>query len=164
MSRDLIQALKANPNIMAKCPCEHTFRLKDAVMFYIDGPIPKDVQEKIAARKAETAQIRKQVAQDRKALRERSERATVSANLGKVLEKVAPAVKGFGFDPRDCRPLFEPIDYAIFKGLSARNGQVDSLLFVDIKAGGGGLNEHQRQIKAAVESGKVEWDSYRGEL
>ena len=164
MPRTLIEELKANPDLVAECPGGHTFRLKDAVMFSVGGPVPKDVQKMITALKADIAQRRKKVAEDRKALKGRVERATVSANLGRVLEKVAPAVKGFGFDPGDCRSLFEPIDYIVFQGLSAGNGQVDSLVFTDIKAGGAGLNDHQRQIKTAVEAGKVELDIYRGEL
>jgi len=164
MPRTLIEELKSNPDIVAECPCGHSFRLKNATMFYVDGPIPKDAQKTIETRKADIAKLLKRVAKERQALKARAEKATVFANLGRVLEKVAPAVKGFGYDPRDCRALFEPVDYIVFRGLSARNGQVDALIFADVKTGAGGLNQHQKQIKAAVENGKVAWDSFGGVL
>ncbi len=66
---------------------------------------------------------------------------------------------GFGYSPRDCWGLFEPIDYVVFNGLS-QHKEVDSLTFLDVKTGGAGLNTHQRQIRAAVQAGKVEWEEY----
>ena len=80
-------------------------------------------------------------------------------NVGKILERVAPVCDGFGSVPRDCRPLFDPIDYVVFNGLSA-HGEVKSITFLDVKTGGGALNRRQRQIRAVVEAGKVEWQEY----
>ena len=66
---------------------------------------------------------------------------------------------------RDCRALFDPIDYIAFNGLS-RNGAVESITFIDVKTGGGSLNSRQRQVQAVVEAGKVRWQEYvlKGEL
>ena len=80
----------------------------------------------------------------------------IDVNVGKILERVAPVCDGFGSAPRDCRPLFDPIDYVVFNGLSLHD-EVKSITFLDVKMGGSGLTPRQRQIRAAVEAGKVEW-------
>lgn len=73
-------------------------------------------------------------------------------------------MSGFDMDCRDLRPLFVPIDYVAVNGLAAGNGRVDSILFFDVKTGGAQLTPTQRQIRDAVERGKVHWATYRGEL
>lgn len=163
MKRDLIKELKSDTNIFGECPeCGESFPLRKAIMFYVDGPIPEEGKRVITEKENELKKLRKEVWEKRKKLKERSEKATVSVNLGKILEKVAPAIKGFKFDPRDCRTLFEPIDYLVFNRLTSQKGVIDSLYFLDIKTGGASLNERQRQIMKAVKEGKVEWDQYRG--
>jgi len=163
MKRDLIKDLKSNPNIYAECPeCGKAFPLRKAIMFYVDSPIPKEVQVIVNERHTAIVERRKELSKQRRKLKERVEKATVPVNIGKMIEKVAPAMKEFDFDRRDCRTLFEPIDYLVFNGLA--KGNLDSIYFVDIKTGRARLNEHQRQIKDAVESGKVEWDCYGGRI
>ncbi|MGQ9665454.1 MAG: Holliday junction resolvase-like protein [bacterium] len=164
MKRDLIKELKANHNLFAECPDGHIFPLHRAIMFYVDGPIPPEVQKILQDKELELAQRKRGVIQRRKKLKERSEIATKSIGIGKIVEKIAPAMKGFKYDRRDCRALFEPIDYIVFNGLTRNNGGIESLYFIDIKTGNAGLNLHQKQIRDAVKSGRVEWDTFRDAL
>ncbi len=165
MKRHLIKELTADANLFAECPdCGESFSLRKAIMFYVDGPIPEEAKKLIVDIKKEIDERRKDLADQRKKLSERAEKATIAVNVGKILEKIAPAIKGFKFNTRDCRALFEPIDYLIFNGLTKRNGLIDSIYFIDIKTGNASLNRHQRQIRDAVNDGKVEWDQYRGVL
>jgi predicted Holliday junction resolvase-like endonuclease len=48
----------------------------------------------------------------------------------------------------------EPIDYVVFRGLSAHR-RIDSMVFVDVKTGHGRLTRVQSQVKNLVECGKV---------
>jgi predicted Holliday junction resolvase-like endonuclease len=165
MNRDLIKELKSNPDIYAECPsCGESFRLNKAIMFYVDGPIPEEAKKLITKKEKQFSERKNALIDKRRKLKQRAEKATVAVNIGKILEKVAPAIKGFQYDPRDCRALFEPIDYLVFNGLSTKNGNIDSMFFVDIKTGQAGLNYHQRQIRDVVKSGRVLWDSYGGRL
>jgi predicted Holliday junction resolvase-like endonuclease len=84
----------------------------------------------------------------------------IDVNVGKVLEKIAPALPGFGFNCHDCRPLFEPVDYIVFEGLT-KKGMVESIQIIDIKTGQAGLNPHQQQIKNAIDERRVEWNTYQ---
>lgn len=157
--RDTIRELQADQRIYGHCcHCEVAFPMRRALLFYADEAPPEKVVKIRKAKEEEIMERRQELGESRKRARE-SERRAIDVNLGKVLEKIAPVFQGFGYSRRDCRALFEPIDYVVFKGLS-RSGEVDALAFVDIKTGGGGLNTHQRQIRDAVGSGKVAWETY----
>lgn len=164
MKNNLIEQLKSEKDLYAECPDGDVFPLHKAVMFYVDGPIPENIKKIIDEKKKELKEKRLELKNKKKKLQERSEVATRTTNLGKILEKVAPALKGFEFDRKDCRALFEPIDYIVFNGLSTKDGDIDSIFFIDIKTGGSRLNEHQKQVKNAIEKGKIDFDTYGGKL
>jgi predicted Holliday junction resolvase-like endonuclease len=90
-----------------------------------------------------------------------SEVGAKAVNIGFILERLAPAMKGFRFSRNDCRSLFDPIDYVIFEGLDAK-GVVSRIIFADIKTGGSRLKSVQREIRSAVESGKWKWKRMKG--
>lgn len=157
---DTIPQLQADRGIYGRCPhCDEDFPLKQAVLFYANEPMPAVVQDRLAARRADLCQRTAGLQARRRRAHTGATQQAIDVNLGKILEKVAPVCEGFGCVPRDCRPLFDPIDYIVFNGLS-RDGTVDSITFIDVKTGGGGLNQHQRQVRAAVEASKVEWQEY----
>ncbi len=83
-------------------------------------------------------------------------RATLS---GQVLEKLAPHFPDFPYDPTDVRFLGTPVDYVVFDGLGA--GEVDAIVFLEVKSGGSGLTSRERRVREAVEAGAVRWDVYR---
>jgi predicted Holliday junction resolvase-like endonuclease len=123
---DTIAQLQAAARIYGRCPtCDEDFPLGRAILFHADAPLPGAARERLEAR-------RRDLQARASALRERRRRARVGAmqkaidvNVGKILERVAPVCDGFGSVPRDCRPLFDPIDYVVFNGLSL-HGEVKS--------------------------------------
>jgi len=102
----------------------------------------------------------KRLREKRKQAKERATRATTSVNVGKVIEKIVPALPCFKYNPQDCRGLFDPIDFIHFDGLS-KNGEVNFIRIIDLKTGRAGLNTHQIQIKDAIERKRVEWEVYQ---
>ena len=84
----------------------------------------------------------------------RSEVAAKSVNIGKVVEKIAPSLPGFPVRSSDCRSLFEPIDYLVFRGLSVA-GVVEAIDFVDVKSGAARLTQQQRAIRSLVAGDRV---------
>jgi len=165
MKHDTIAELQADRRILAECPDSgETFALAGAVMFYVGDPIPAKARKVLDEWEAGLEERRRDLRDAGRKLKERSETATVSVNIGKILEKIAPAMEGFDMDCRDLRPLFEPIDYVAFNGLASGNGRVESILFFDVKTGGAQLTPAQRQIRDAVERGRVHWASYKGKL
>jgi predicted Holliday junction resolvase-like endonuclease len=83
-------------------------------------------------------------------------RATLS---GQVLEKLAPHFPEFPYDPTDLRFIGTPVDYIVFDGLGA--GDVQGIVFLEVKSGGSTLTTRERRVRDAVEAGAVRWDVYR---
>jgi len=143
--QDVLDKLTSDKKLYGECPsCGETFPLFKAVEQWKRKII--EAQNDLTKRKQQT--------------RQRSKRGVIDVNVGKVLEKIAPALPGFRFDCHDCRPLFEPVDYIIFEGLT-KKGMVESIQIIDIKTGQSGLNPHQQQIKNAVDEKRVEWNTYQ---
>jgi len=82
-----------------------------------------------------------------------------AAVAGRVFERVAPYLPGFGFNPKDARFVGDPVDFVIFDGLS--EGDVRNVVFVEVKTGAGELNGNERRVKAAISERRVEWSLFR---
>ncbi|HWP02027.1 MAG TPA: Holliday junction resolvase-like protein [Gemmatimonadaceae bacterium] len=157
-ARQLIETLERG-RVFCECPsCGDTLRLADAGLFYLDDFTP-EAEELYREKLQEIAERRRELRQQRRRIPQRSERGATAVNIGFILERLAPAMKSFAFDRNDCRSLFDPIDYVIFDGLS-RRGAVERIVFTDIKTGNARLADRQREIRALVERGRVEFDTY----
>jgi predicted Holliday junction resolvase-like endonuclease len=77
-----------------------------------------------------------------------------SVLLGSLFERLAPFLQRFQHDPRDVRPLFNPVDYVCFDGLTA-NRRVERITFVEVKSGTSTVSPTQRSIADAIRDGRV---------
>ncbi len=154
----IIKALE-DGGVMAECPCcGEPMRLRDAGLFFLDD-FTEDAADLYQELKSEQRQRRKELRARRKSIPLDSEVRTTAVNIGNILERLCPALDGFRFQKNDCRSLFDPIDYVIFEGLSEKD-KVSRIIFSEIKTGRARLSAKQRQIRDAVEAGKVEFDTY----
>ncbi|MET4425767.1 Holliday junction resolvase-like protein [Bradyrhizobium sp. RT3a] len=128
-------------------------RLSDATLFALDQKPPQEALQAIGFIREEIRKRRAELAKKER-MTIRAQRTAQAVNIGKIVEKILPSFPSFSYSTGDCRALFEPIDYLIFSGLSAR-AQIEALLFVDVKSGRARLNEAQRKIKERVESDAV---------
>ena len=94
-----------------------------------------------------------------RAIRRDAVRRSLAVTGGKVHEQLVPHLPGFAFDPRDARFLGAPVDYVVFDGLAG--GRVEQVVFLEVKTGGGALSSRERQIREAVEAGRVVWVEWR---
>lgn len=95
---------------------------------------------------------------EREARRDSVERSR-STLSGQVLEKLAPHFPDFPYDPTDLRFIGTPVDYLVFDGLG--EGDVQEIIFLEVKSGRSGLTTRERRVRDAVEAGAVRWDVYR---
>jgi len=157
--QDALAVLKSIRNLIAECPnCQEEFPLRRALLFYADAPIPGEVEELRRQRELDLRQQEQDLKKRRKRASVGAEETSVSVQLGFSLETIAPVLKGFGFNPRDCRPLGDPIDYLVFDGLT-EGSLPERVCFVEVKTGEARLNAHQRSAEEAVQSGKVRWEA-----
>ncbi|NLD46225.1 MAG: hypothetical protein GX660_03360 [Clostridiaceae bacterium] len=143
--------------IMCPC-CDEKIRLKDAGLFFLDE-FTDEAKVAYDEEMAKLKELEKDLRNRKKQIPEKSQIVTKSVNIGFILERLAPCLKGFCFDRNDCRSLFDPIDYIIFEGLR-NSGKVSRLIFTDIKTGNAQLKKNQREIKNLVENKKVDLNIY----
>ena len=79
--------------------------------------------------------------------------------VGQVHEQLLPILPGFPFSPKDVRFLGSPVDLVVFDGLDA--GQLQRIVFLEVKTGGAGLSARERQLRDVVRAGKVSWQEMR---
>ncbi len=82
-----------------------------------------------------------------------------SSLSGQFLEKIAPHLPEFAYDPTELRFIGTPIDYVVFRGLST--GRVEEVVFLEVKSGKSNLSSKQRGVRDAIEAGAVRWDVYK---
>ena len=75
-------------------------------------------------------------------------------------EQIAPYLPGFPCNPAEVRFVGKPVDYIGFEG-AAFGEEIKEILFIEVKTGQSQLSERERQIKNAVESGRVRYVEYR---
>lgn len=80
---------------------------------------------------------------------------------GMVHEQLLPILPDFPFNPKDARFLGSPVDLVIFDGLDA--GQLQRIVFLEVKTGGAGLTARERQLRDVVRAGKVSWQEMRAQ-
>lgn len=78
---------------------------------------------------------------------------------GRLSELWAPYEAGFPGAPDDAHFLGAPIDFVVFEGLS--EGEVEDIVFVEVKSGAGKLTKRERAIRDAVAGGRVSWLEFR---
>lgn len=152
----VLSDLRRQRGIFASCPnCEAEFRLTNAVLFdATQPPLPQPAVEYLSRRQEELNDMRNELRAKKLAAMTRPRISAKAINIGKVVEKIAPSLPGFPVTSSDCRSLLEPIDYVVFRGLTAKRS-VESIIFVDVKTGRGRLSDVQSQVKNLVECGKV---------
>lgn len=79
---------------------------------------------------------------------------------GQVVEQVAPFLPNFPCSPSDARFIGKPVDFVAFPGLS-ENDTVKEVLLIEVKTGQSTLNNREKEIKKAVNEGRVRYIEYR---
>lgn len=94
---EIIRILKSDKNLYGECPsCEESFQLAKVEFFYGDRFTPRAkerVQEWMEAFKKRAEEMKER---QRKA-KERATTAALSVNVGKVIEKIVPALPCFKY-------------------------------------------------------------------
>ena len=82
-----------------------------------------------------------------------------AAVAGKVFERLAPYLPGFGYNPRDVRFVGDPVDFIVFDGLS--EDQCHRIVFVEVKTGASSLSSRERKVRDAIKAKRIEWQELR---
>lgn len=78
---------------------------------------------------------------------------------GQVAEQMAPYLPDFPCDPGDARFVGKPVDFVCFSGASS--GEIDEIIFVEVKTGASALSKTEKSLREAIVAGRVRWVEYR---
>jgi len=149
----LIRELNSS-DLFAECSnCGKEFKLADAILFDGRGAFP-EIAEDRRREMLEKLKLQMEELKKRKISADvGAEQKAIEVGIGKIIEKIVPAYMKFKIPLCDCRPLFEPIDFLVFNGMSKM--KVDSVTFLEIKTGIAGLNRHERMVRDAINDKKL---------
>ncbi len=93
------------------------------------------------------------------ALREDAVKRSRAVLTGQFSEQLAPFLPGFRWRPTEVRFIGKPVDFIVFKGLD--EGNVEEIVFVEVKSGDAQLSTKERKVRDAVQEKRVSWAEYR---
>ena len=79
---------------------------------------------------------------------------------GQFSEQIAPFLPDFPCNPGDVRFVGKPVDFVAFPGC-AEGSDIEEIYFIEVKSGQSKLSPREKQIKLAVEQGRVKYFEYR---
>lgn len=178
---DILDLIKNTKGLAIKCPnCLETFDANKGKLFDIRKPYPKHVYtalnnqlslitkdyKKFKKEKEAISVKIKDINKREKDLKKRKldrpklvQVITKRINIGQIVEKILPSTSKFKYETKDCRSLFNPVDYLSFNGL-LKNSKVDSITFIEIKTGNAGLQKNQKIIEEIVKKGNIDLKVY----
>lgn len=83
-------------------------------------------------------------------------RSTVT---GKIAEHFIPYLPDFPYNPQDARFMGAPINFIVFNGMS--DGELKEVVLVEVKTNTSSLSKRERQLRDAVNEGRVKWTEVR---
>lgn len=156
--QEIIKTLKSG-NFYLECPSTNEEVAVKALELFDNDNFPNEALEIYEQQLADIVSTKERLKKMKAIGATKSETGAHSINIGKIFERLAPTLTSFKFSHGDCRPIFDPIDYAIFEGLT-KKGVVDKIFFVDIKTGNASLSKRQRVIKNIIRDKKVNFKKY----
>lgn len=79
---------------------------------------------------------------------------------GQLNEQIAPCLPGFPANAADARFVGKPVDFICFCGLSDSD-TVSEILFIEVKTGNSTLSKREKEVKKAVEEGRIRYVEYK---
>ena len=82
---------------------------------------------------------------------------------GQVAEQIAPLLPDFPSPVADARFIGKPVDFVAFPGLM-ENDEVREVLLIEVKTGTSTLSSREKEVKKAVEQGRVRYIEYNPQI
>lgn len=99
--------------------------------------------------------LKKQFDKERAEIRRDAKKRSGAVQWGKTIEHFVPFMSDFPVPPEDVTFLGMPIDYVGFSNTGSKTKC--SVHFVEVKSGNAFLMGKQKNIKKAIEEGRVYW-------
>lgn len=117
------------------------------------------LEQKQLARREAMTELEQWKVEHESAIRQDAIGRSKAVIVGKVTEHLIPHMPLFPYNPKDARFIGSPVDLIVFDG--ADEGELRDIIFLEIKTGDSGLSHRQRQIRGAIQAGRVLWRELR---
>ena len=156
---ELFEDFQEFRRILCVCPCCGDLVRVSELRLKVKGPSPDtwlDDHEKknriIEEKEGKFAEIEDKL---RKLAREKGRK-----EAEKVFNKaICPSFKSLKYNPLDVKPILNPIDFIVFKGMSEKS--INEIIMLSKECNNELLNAIREQVKTAITEKKYEWQVAR---
>lgn len=74
---------------------------------------------------------------------------------------ISPAFKALKLDPHDVKPILNPVDFVVFKGMWSKSEEVTDIIFLSKKSNAKPINFIRGQVDVAVKKKNYDWQVAR---
>lgn len=162
MQKEVLDFYSSLRLIFIVCPsCGEIHRLSDCKLYQKLKP-EVDWKEKLDNDIARLENLEKKLLEKIEEAREEA-RATGRRNANKIIKKIDPIFYPLGLDCNDCKVIFHPVDFLVFKGMNNKIGDcsVKEILFLDKNNKSGEYLLIQKSVEKAVQKENYEWLTLR---
>jgi len=165
MKSEVLRFYSTLRQIFCVCPyCADVIRLSDCKLYQKQKPLV-DWKEKVD-NEIEKLEMAEERLLEKIAAAKQDARDAGKRNANKVVRKIDTIFHPLGLNCNDCKVIFHPVDFIVFKGMNNENKQdcsVKEVLFLDKNNKSGEYLQIQRSIEKAVEANSYEWLTLRVE-
>lgn len=162
MQKQIIDFYSSLRQIFFACPyCDEIHRLSDCKIYQKAKP-DIDWKEKIdkEIERLETLEMKLQetIEATKEAARLVGRRAA-----DKLIKKIDPVFHPLGLNCNDCKVIFHPVDYVVFRGMNNNNGDcsIKEIMLLDKSKKVGQSLVTQKSLEKAVQKKNYEWLTLR---
>lgn len=124
------------------------------IMFFVSRNIIRDLEKKINEKEVEFEK-------ERGVIRADAKKRSGAVQWGLAIENFVPFMDEFPLRPEDVNFLGKPIDYIGYKNTGSKTKC--EVHFIEVKSGNAFLLPKQKNIKKAIQEGRVFWHEVRVE-
>jgi predicted Holliday junction resolvase-like endonuclease len=151
----LLEEYQLFRRILALCPCGQIHRVSD-LRLRSKGKAPKTWLDQYEANSRILFEKETAFADQSKILRdEGKEKGRLEAEKA-FYKVVCPAIRKMRINPFDLKPIFYPIDFVAFNGMT-KNDEISDIVLLTREHPYSSLNSIRNQIRKAVEKNRYEW-------
>jgi predicted Holliday junction resolvase-like endonuclease len=162
MQRQIIDFYSSLRQIFLVCPsCDEVHRLSDCKIYQKVKP-SIDWKEKIDKEIERLEALEERLQEKIDAAKEAARIAGRKA-ADKIVKKIDPIFHPLGLNCNDCKVIFHPVDFVVFRGMNNNHGDclIKELVFLDKNNKAGQGLAIQKSVEKAVQKRNYEWLTLR---
>lgn len=148
--------------ILCLCPCcGELVRVPDLILEIKGRPFEHTWLDNFETKMIDLGNKESKFKEKEEEIRKESiEKAQIGAKKA-ILKMMSPEMKALKLDPFDIKPISNPVDFVVYKGMTEKKDKVDEIMFLAKHINNSGLNKIRGQVKKAIIDAKYDWQVTR---